>query len=141
MNRWERNRFDRLFDEVVEQLPLAVRKKFEEAPVVIEDHPSPELLHELGMEPMDTLSLCGLHSGVALTERSVEYSGEVGDVINLFREGIVEQAGGWVEWTDSDGREFGGEGAVAEQIRITLLHELGHHFGLDEDDLAALGYE
>jgi len=45
--------------------------------------------------------------------------------------GILELAGGWEA----------GEDVVREEIRITLLHEIGHHFGLDEDDLAGLGYE
>lgn len=137
----ERERFDAIFDKVVEELPPSVRAKFEEAPVIIDDRPSRELLVELGIDPEDSASLCGLHTGVALTERSVEHSGEVGDYINLFREGIIEEAGGWEPWTDEDGAAHGGDEAVAEQIRITLLHELGHHFGLDEDDLAALGYE
>jgi len=141
MKRAERERFDALFDQVIEQLPEAIRSKFDEAPVVVEDHPAPELLAELGMDPDDISGLCGLHTGVALTERSVEYSGEVGDVINLYRKGIIEAAGGWEPWTDDDGSSLGGDDAVAEQIRITLLHELGHHFGLDEDDLAQLGYE
>ena len=44
-------------------------------------------------------------------------------------------AGGWEEWTDDDGELMGGDEIVQEEIVITLLHELGHHFGLDEDDL------
>ena len=141
MMRDERERFDRLFDEIVAKLPAAVRAKFEEFPVVIEDYPSPELLRELGIDEHDRASLCGLHTGVALTERSVEYSGEPEDYVHLFREGIIEEAGGWDPWEDDDGNPYGGDEAVREQIRITLLHELGHHFGLDEDDLANLGYE
>jgi len=137
----ERQRFDALFDEVVAELPSAVRDKFEEAPVVIEDYPSPELLEELGIDPNDRAALCGLHTGTAITERSVEFSGDIEDVINLYREGIVESAGGWQRGVDDEGHVVGGEDAVKKEIRITLLHELGHHFGLDEDDLAALGYD
>ena len=52
----------------------------------------------------------------------------------------MEEAGGWEEWTDEDGAALGGEARVVREIRITLLHEIGHHFGLDEDDLDRLGY-
>lgn len=141
MNRTERERFDELFDQVIERLPEEIRARFEDSPVVVEDHPARELLIELGMDPSDTSALCGLHTGVPLTDRSVEESGDIGDVINLYREGIIETAGGWEQWMDEHGEQSGGPDAVAEQIRITLLHELGHHFGLDEDDLTELGYE
>lgn len=77
--------------------------------------------------------LCGLHSGTPFTEQSVEHSGGLPDAIMLFREGVLATAGGW---DNPDG-----EDAVYEEIMITLLHEIGHHFGLSEDDLARLGYE
>jgi predicted Zn-dependent protease with MMP-like domain len=49
-------------------------------------------------------------------------------------------AGGWEEGVDEDGTPYGGEARVREEIRITVLHEIGHHFGLGEDDLERLGY-
>ena len=61
------------------------------------------------------------------------------DVITLFREGILAQAGDW-DPHEVDGRPWGGDACVREEIRITLLHEMGHHFGLGEDDLERLGY-
>ena len=63
------------------------------------------------------------------------------DTIHLFRRGIIEEAGGWEPWLDDEGIEWGGADRVLEEIRITLLHEIGHHFGLEEDDLTALGYD
>jgi hypothetical protein len=58
---------------------------------------------------------------------------------------VVACAGGWTAWeeTEEDGTVIagGGERIVREEIRITLLHEVGHHFGLDEDDLEALGFD
>lgn len=126
----ERARFDALFDEAIASLPESLHALLEEAPVIVDDRPSKEMLAELGVPDDETL--CGLHTGVALTERSVEHSGVPTDVIHLFREGIVETAGGW-EQPDADE-------AVYEEIMITLLHEIGHHFGLDEDDLDKLGY-
>lgn len=139
MRRDERARFDGLFERVLASMPEEIHRMLEEVPVVLEDHPSRELLADMGIDPDDRAGLCGLHSGVPLTERSVSDAG-VPEVISLFREGILEEAGGWDEWTDDDGTELGGEARIVREIRITLLHEIGHHFGLDEDDLARLGY-
>ncbi len=125
----ERTRFDRLLEAVLETLPDELHDLLEEAPLVVDDRPEPALLAELGLED-DPESLCGLHSGLPLTERSVEQPW-TGEVIHLFRAGIRSEAGG-AEASDAD---------LVREIRITLLHEIGHHFGLDEDDLAALGYE
>ncbi len=126
----ERERFDAVFEAALGELPDELLAYLDEAPVVLDDRPSPEMLASLNMEADDIL--CGLHTGIAVTEDSVEFSGVPTDVINLFREGIVSTAGGW------DGPDA--EEAVYNEIMVTLLHEIGHHFGLDEDDLDALGY-
>ncbi|GIK18824.1 MAG: metallopeptidase family protein [Leptolyngbya sp. PLA2] len=135
MTEAERARFDRLLEEVIESLPRRVRAVLEELPVIVVDRPSPALLDELGIPPEEHADaaeeLCGLHTGVSLPDRSVDRSGDLPDDIHLFRVGIVNLAGGWES----------GDEAVREEIRITLLHEIGHHFGLDEDDLADLGYD
>jgi len=141
MNGRDRERFDRLVDVVVEALPQRIRDLLEEVPLIVDDEPSRELLREIGMTAEEAGELCGLHTGVPLTERSVDHSGDLPDVIHIFRRGIVEQAGGWQPGEDEDGEATGGEGEVQREIRITILHEIGHHFGLDEDDLAALGYD
>lgn len=138
MKRAERERFDALVERVIAALPAELREMIEETPVIVEDHPSPSLLQELGMDP-DEEGLCGLHSGVPLTERSVGDSA-LPDVVTLFREGIVDEAGGWEEWIDEDDAHYGGEAAVMQEIRVTLLHEVGHHFGLSEEDLERMGY-
>ncbi len=132
----ERERFDALFEEALEQLPDRLSALLDEIPVVLDDRPSPELLRSMGLP--DDEPLCGLHTGVALTERSVEHSGVPTDVIQLFREGIVDTAGGWAPGDDETDDDV--DDAVYEEIMITLLHEIGHHFGLDEDDLESLGY-
>ena len=72
--------------------------------------------------------LLGLHTGVPLNEKSFFASGDIGAHILIFR-GPILRAAGW------DPKE------LAEQIHVTLLHELGHHFGWDEDDLTELGYD
>ena len=137
MRKAERERFDKLFEEVLASLPEGIHRLIEECPIVLEDRPSRELLAELGIDDEDEI-LCGLHTGVALTERSVERP-DASDVVQIFREGVVDMAGGWDEDEDDDG-PFGGVERIREEIRITVLHELGHHFGLDEDDLDGLGY-
>ena len=137
MTRSERERFDRLFEEVLDALPPGIHKLIEEVPLVLEDRPSRQLLGELGIEDDDEI-LCGVHTGVPLTDRSVERP-DASDVVQIFREGVIDMAGGWDEDEDDDG-PFGGVERIREEIRITILHELGHHFGLDEDDLDRLGY-
>lgn len=131
----ERARFDALLEAVIERLPRRVRAVLDELPVIVIDRPTSALLDELGIPPEEHADaaeeLCGLHTGVSLPERSVERSGDLPDDIHLFRAGIVNLAGGWES----------GEETVREEIRVTLLHEIGHHFGLDEDDLADLGYD
>lgn len=136
MNAVERARFDALLEDVLEAIPPALKALIEEMPVVVDDEPSREILIEMGEDPdaPDAAeSLCGLHTGVAFTEQSVESSGELPSEVRLFRRGIIAEAGGW-DGDDADDR-------VYEQIWITLLHEIGHQYGLDEDDLEELGYQ
>ena len=137
MESSERRRFDHILERVLHELPGGIRALLEEAPLIVEDHPSLELRTQLGLGDDD---LCGLHSGQSLTERSVMDPPDMPETIHLFREGIVNQAGGWCPLlTPTRGFE-GGPAAIAEEVRITLLHEIGHHFGLEEDDLRKLGY-
>jgi predicted Zn-dependent protease with MMP-like domain len=138
MDDAERARFDALFEVVLATLPTTVRDRFEDVPVVIDDVPDALLQDELHCGPDD---LCGLHTGVPLTQRSIEDEPTLPDVIQLFRCGIIAMAGGWTLRINDQGASCGGPDRVQREIRITLLHELGHHFGLDEDDLERLGYD
>lgn len=131
MSPAERQRFDALLEEVIEGLPDALREKLHEVPLIVDDRPSAAVLREMGLPPDELL--CGLHTGIPLTERSVEHSGHMPEEIRIFREGIVDLAGGW-DQEDADDIVF-------DEIWVTVLHEMGHHFGLDEDDLRGLGYE
>lgn len=130
MKQAERERFDALVERVIGELPEGIARLLEEMPVVVEDLPDEAILHDMGMDASEADELCGLHTGTANTEASVEQS-DLPSQIMLFRMGIIAEAGGWVA----------GEDAVLEEIRITLLHEIGHQFGLDEEDLRQLGYE
>ncbi len=130
MTDTEQARFDSLLEQVLKSLPEPLSSLLIDTPLIVDDQPDSQLTDELGLD--DPAELCGLHTGQALTERSVEDPTRFPDEIRLFRLGIVLLAGGW-DRTGADER-------VREEIRITLLHEIGHHFGLDEDDLADLGY-
>jgi len=127
------DRFDALLEEVIEMLPEALHEIMAETAVIVLDRPTPEMLRDLEMEPDEAIDLCGLHTGVMATERSLEDSGVLPSQIHLFREGIIAMAGGFGD-SGSDDRVFA-------QIKITLLHEIGHEFGLDEDQLRELGYD
>ena len=77
--------------------------------------------------------LCGLHDGVPLTEPEHRHELEHPDAIRIYRAGILSMA------TTDEGKISRSE--LARQIRITILHEVGHHYGLSEDDLKELGYD
>jgi predicted Zn-dependent protease with MMP-like domain len=125
-----RHRFDALLEQVLAGLPEELRKLLDEVPVVVEDEPCEEVLDDVGVEEDD--DLFGVHRGIPLTERSVEHSGTLPETITIYRRGILDAA------TDRRGRIH--DDALRRQIRITVLHEIGHHFGLKEEDLRRLGY-
>lgn len=122
----QRRRFDSLLQAILDELPDHIHELLEEVPLIIEDEPSERLLREMRIDRRES-DLCGLHWGVPLTMRSVESATHLPDRMMLFRGPIMRVAGRRRD-------------ELEQQIRITLLHEVGHHFGLDEDDLAALGY-
>jgi predicted Zn-dependent protease with MMP-like domain len=121
--------FDQLLEQVLSELPPRLRALLEEVPLVVEDHPSPSVLRHTGLGPDE---LCGLYTGIPLTDRSVLHSGAMPDVITIYRRGLLAAS------TDRRGRCT--PGRLLRQIRKTVLHEIGHHFGLDEDDLRGYGY-
>ncbi|MEO0586386.1 MAG: metallopeptidase family protein [Planctomycetota bacterium] len=129
----QRRLFDRLLDELVEVLPEPIVELFDETPLIVEDEPDEQTKQEvLGPDGDDLL---GVFTGAAITEKSVEDSGHAPDQINVYRGPLIRLA-------NDDAAEAGMtfDEALYEQIRVTVLHEVGHHFGLDEDDLDALGY-
>ncbi len=142
----ERDRFDDLVEEALAELPPAIRSLLDEVPLVVIDEPDKRMLRDLGHDPGDPHireEICGLHSGQPYTEPALDTPPTLPGVIHLFRRGIVIQAGGWGprrdDGFDEDTRPA--DDRVYEEIMITLLHEIGHQFGLDEDDLVRLGYE
>lgn len=122
--RLSRRRFQQLVEEALEEVPEPFRRALQNVHVVVEDWPSPEQLASVGL-PEDGL-LFGLYEGTPLMERGTE-APLLPDRITLFQRTLEEAC-------DT-------EEALREEIRKTLLHELGHYFGLDEDRLAQLGYD
>lgn len=129
-----RERFDALLEGELADLPDHLHAVLEIVPLHVMDEPDPAILKDLGVaaDEMDAAckELCGLHTGFMLTERPIDLDAVLPDEIHLFRRGIALMSGG----LSAD------DETLAEQIRITLLHELGHHFGLEEDDLDELGF-
>jgi len=130
LNPHARRRFDDELEWVLERLPPMVHELIEKVPLHVEDHPSAEVMAKTGVRYRD--QLCGLYTGIPLSERSIQHSGTLPDVVTIYREGILEAA------RDARGRVRSDR--LREQIRITVLHELAHHHGLDEDELRELGY-
>ncbi len=116
--------FAGLVERALAELPKQFVEFVERVPVEIRRRPSRRELRELGLEEDELL--LGLYQGRPLTERSVEDSGAMPDVIYIFQEDV--------ELCSDSEKE------LVEQVRVTVLHEIGHHFGMDEDDLNALGY-
>ncbi len=128
-------------EEAIESLPPALHHLIEQVPVIVLDRPTAAMLRDLGIDPSDeeeVSGLCGLHSGVAITERSVVDQPDGPEEIHIFREGVINLAGGF---DDPQRSAEDADQAVYDEIMITLLHEIGHHFGLSEEDLERLGYE
>jgi predicted Zn-dependent protease with MMP-like domain len=114
--------FENLAREVVAELPEEFREHLEEIVFSIEPYAPDDLLEQMDV-PED---LFGLYEGAALTERSHSDAPLLPPRIRLFYEAILDDC-----LTIED---------VREEVRTTLLHEIGHHFGMDEDDLDRLGY-
>lgn len=117
-------KFGHLVEQALAEVPEPFAQFLEEVPVEIRDRSTPAQRKSAGVGKNDLL--LGLYRGIARTERSVEHSGQMPDVIYIFQEDI-ELA--------SDSEE-----ELVDQVRVTVLHEIGHHFGLDEEDLDELGY-
>ena len=116
--------FERLVEQALAELPEQFREFLEEVPVEIRQRPSKQMLRKLGLE--DDQLLLGLYSGHSLMDRSVNDMVRMPNVIFIFQE-HVELA----SVSEAD---------LVREVRTTVLHEIGHHFGMDEDDLEALGY-
>jgi predicted Zn-dependent protease with MMP-like domain len=118
----ERAAFERLVADALADIPKRFREAMANIAIVVEDEPSAELLDEMEIQPPDTLF--GLYQGTPLTERSWGYGNTLPDRILLFQ-GPLER-----ESTDEDD--------LVVAIGETLIHEIGHYFGLSEEEIEAI---
>jgi len=116
-------RLHQAVSRVVRNLPDDIQRLLEGVAIVVEDEPTADQRDDSGRKPDS--ELFGLYHGSPLTERGSSYSLVTPDCIIIFA-GPLERA-------------FGSRREFDEQIRITVLHELGHHLGFDEDGLDTLG--
>ncbi len=108
------HRFDDLVSDALDLIPAELAAAIDNVVVLVADrHPE---------EP----DLLGLYEGVALTERDTTYAGALPDVITIYRGALLEMC-------DS-------EQEVVDEVAITVVHELAHHFGIDDDRLHELGW-
>jgi predicted Zn-dependent protease with MMP-like domain len=109
-----RRRFDDLVSEALDLIPPDLTAAADNVVVLVEGrHPEePELL--------------GLYQGVALTERDSSYAGSLPDTITIYRDALLEVC-------ESDDE-------VVEEVAITVIHEMAHHFGIDDERLHQLGW-
>ncbi len=118
----------REFEECVEDglamIPAELRALINNVQIVIEDEPSAELLHDLGVPDDETLY--GVYEGTPLTERTTEYAA-LPDRIVIFRRPLLD--------------EFGDARELRREIARTVIHEVAHHFGIDDDRLTELGWD
>ena len=122
--RVDEETFGSLVEEALAEMPPQFAEFLADVPIQVRDRPTARQLEEVGLEP-DHL-LLGLYVGRPLTERSVLEGPASPDVIYLFQDDIEQICRSRSE--------------LVEQVRTTVLHEIGHHFGMDEDDLEAAGY-
>jgi len=117
--------FDRVVQEVLKELPKDLRGALETVQIVVKESPTEVELGRAGLEAGE--DLYGFFDGVSLPDKSASYPDPFPDRVVLFRRALLE--------------DFPKAADLKREIRITLIHELGHFFGMDEDDLAARGYE
>jgi predicted Zn-dependent protease with MMP-like domain len=115
----DRAQFERLVADALASIPQRFRDAMTNLVIVVEDEPGRELLREMEIEPPDTLF--GLYQGTPLTERRWDYGNALPDRILLFQ-GPHE-------------READDDDDLVVSIAETLIHEIGHYFGLSEEEI------
>ena len=111
--------FERLVADALASIPRRFRDAMRNIAIVVEDEPSPELLDEMEIEPPDTL--LGLYQGTPLTERHWGYGNALPDRVLIFQ-GPHE-------------RESDDDDDLVVAIAETLIHEIGHYFGMSEEQI------
>lgn len=120
----EREEFEKVVEEVIESLPEIFREKLENLVIIVEDWPSNSDLKSLGLRSRD--SLFGLYKGVPLTKRGALFGNFPPDCIVIFKKPLE--------------KAFRDINDMKREIAKTVMHEIAHHFGFDEEMLRKLGY-
>jgi len=115
----DRDRFEKLVADALEVLPQQLRERLVNIDISVDDEPTPEVLDEFDIGPEHLLM--GLYTGVPLPERGGDYGMAMPDRILLFQSHIEA-----VCETDDQ---------IAEEIQKTVVHEVAHYFGLEEDEI------
>jgi len=118
------DRFERLVERALAAIPMPFRAALEDVAIVIEDEPSPDQRRDNDLGPDDTLY--GLYEGVPRTEWGADWVA-VPNKISLFRLPLEE------DFPDPDD--------LADEVQITVIHELAHHLGIDDARLDELGVD
>jgi predicted Zn-dependent protease with MMP-like domain len=118
----DRHAFEKLVAEALASIPRRFKKAMQNIAIVVEDEPSAELLREMDIEPPDTL--LGLYQGTPLTARGWGHGNTLPDRVLIFQ-GPHE-------------RDAEDEDDLVVAIGETLIHEIGHYFGLSEDEIEAI---
>ena len=113
------DQFQQLVTEAISSLPKRFRDAMVNMAIVVEDEPTPDQLRQVEVEPPDTIY--GLYEGIPLPERQWAHGNVLPDKISIFRLPILEDS------ADEDDIVVG--------IGETLIHEVGHYFGLSEDEI------
>jgi predicted Zn-dependent protease with MMP-like domain len=116
--------FETLVSEALDDLPPFVQQRLENVAVVVEDEPGADRLAKLGYG--DDQTLLGLYEGINRLDRSSGYHLVTPDRITLFWHPIIDEVG------------VGDREAIREEIRKTVIHEVAHHFGIDDAELERL---
>jgi len=119
LKRMTREQFERLVADAITLIPKRFRREMKNIAIIVDDEPSAELLEEMEIDPPD--SLYGLYQGTPLPERTAGWGNTLPDCVTLFQKPIEEDCD-----DDDDVRMVIGE---------TLIHEVGHYFGLSEEEI------
>ncbi|MBI4593669.1 MAG: metallopeptidase family protein [Candidatus Rokubacteria bacterium] len=114
-----RRQFEALVEKALRRLPRRFKDRLANIAIVVEGWADERTLAEMGIEPPDTLY--GLYRGVNLTERGSTYANVLPDTITIYQ-GPIEE-------------DCADEEEMAEVVRETVIHEIGHYFGLDDDTM------
>ena len=122
----ELEQFEQIAQEAFDALPQELQNRVENLHIVVEEQPGMEIVRKMHLR--SAASLLGLYEGIPLTRRNTNYGvyPVVPDKITLYRKNILRVA-------QTDDR-------IRDAIRDVLIHEIAHHYGMDEDQIREAGY-